>query len=64
MLWTDIYQIAEELEDKYPDADVINIRFTDLRKGVITLEGFSDEADNSNEKILESIQAAWIEERK
>ena len=27
------------------------------------LEGFSDDADKTNEKILEAIQMLWIEER-
>ena len=28
--WTDTYDIAIELEDAHPDADVANLRFTDL----------------------------------
>ncbi|MBT4921998.1 MAG: Fe-S cluster assembly protein IscX [Rickettsiales bacterium] len=63
MKWTDIYRIAEDLEDKHPGVDNINLRFTDLHKWVMELEDFNDEPDASNEKILEAIQAAWIEER-
>jgi len=63
MIWTDIYDIAIALEDLYPEVDNINLRFTDLHKWVMNLEGFSGDADKSNEKILEAIQAAWIEER-
>ena len=63
MKWTDIYDIAIALEENYADVDIINIRFTDLQKWVLSLDGFKDEANKCNEKILEAIQSAWIEER-
>jgi len=62
MKWTDIQHIAEELNDKFPDIDPKTIRFTDLHRWVMALEGFDDDANRSGEKILEAIQAAWIEE--
>ena len=61
--WTDVHDIAIELEDAHPDVDVVNLRFTDLWKWVQDLPDFSDDPNRSNEKILEAIQAAWIEER-
>lgn len=64
MKWTDITLIAEELYDKYPDIDPLTVRFTDLHKWVCGLEGFNDDPNRSNEKILEGIQMAWIEEAK
>lgn len=63
MRWTDIHEIAIELEERHPDADVVNLRFTDLWKWVQELPGFADDPQKSNEKILEAIQAAWLEER-
>ncbi len=63
MKWTDIHRIAEALEDKYPEVDNINLRFTDLHKWITTLPDFKDDPNKSNEKILEAIQAAWIDER-
>jgi FeS assembly protein IscX len=63
MRWTDIHDIAIELEERHPDADVVNLRFTDLWKWVQELPGFADDPSKSNEKILEAIQAAWLEER-
>jgi FeS assembly protein IscX len=63
MKWTDIYDIAIELEEKYPSQDNINLRFTDLHKWITSLPEFNDDPNKSNEKILESIQAAWIDER-
>ncbi|QYY32631.1 MULTISPECIES: Fe-S cluster assembly protein IscX [Cupriavidus] len=62
MKWTDTYDIAAALYDKFPDVDPVTIRFTDLRKWVLELDGFSDLPERSGEKILEAIQAAWIEE--
>jgi len=61
--WTDIADIAIALEEAHPDADIVNLRFTDLWKWVQVLPGFSDDPARSNEKILEAIQAAWLAER-
>ena len=61
--WTDVHDIAIELEDAHPDVDVVNLRFIDLWKWVRDLPDFGDDPNKSNEKILEAIQAAWIEER-
>jgi FeS assembly protein IscX len=61
--WTDIQDIAIELEDAHPDADVVNMRFTDLWKWVQALPDFDDDPQKSNEKILEAIQMAWLDER-
>ena len=63
MKWTNIYDIAIALEENFPDKDNINLRFTDLHSWVCGLEEFNDDPNKSNEKILEAIQTAWIEER-
>ncbi len=63
MRWVDVYDVAMALEDAHPDADNINLRFTDLRQWVIDLPEFSDDPNGCNEKILEAIQMAWIDER-
>jgi FeS assembly protein IscX len=62
MKWTDITRIAEELNDKYPDVDPTTVRFVDLHNWVVGLEDFDDDHKRGGEKILEAIQAAWIEE--
>ncbi len=61
--WTDVYDIAMDLEDTHPDVDIVTIRFTDLWTMVTKLENFADDPQNSSEKVLEAIQAAWLEER-
>lgn len=62
MRWTDITDIAIELCDTHPDQDPLAVNFVDLRNWVLALPGFSDDPDRCGEKILEAIQAAWIEE--
>ena len=61
--WTDVREIAILLAETHPDVDVVNLRFTDLWKWVQALPGFADDPNKSNEKILEAIQMAWLEER-
>ncbi len=62
MKWTDVHQIAEALYDSRPDTDPQYVRFTDLHQWVTQLDGFSDDPNRSNEKILEAIQMAWMDE--
>lgn len=63
MKWKDVYDIAIALEDAHPDKDNVNLRFTDLHAWILALEDFDDSPEASNEKILEAIQLAWIDER-
>ncbi|MFI4983567.1 MAG: Fe-S cluster assembly protein IscX [Rickettsiales bacterium] len=63
MRWTDVIDIAIALEEKYPDIDIVNLRFTDLQAWVLGLDGFNDDPKRCNEKILEAIQSTWIDER-
>ena len=63
MQWTDSRNIAIALEEAHPEADNVNLRFTDLRDWVLALPGFTGAPDGCNEKILEAIQMLWIEER-
>jgi FeS assembly protein IscX len=60
--WTDSESIGIELYEKYPDLDPLKVRFTDLHKMVVELEGFVDDPHASNESKLEAIQMAWYEE--
>ena len=62
LTWTSIEDLAIALADKHPDTDPLTVRFTDLHKWVMALEGFNDDPKNSNEKKLEAIQMAWHEE--
>ena len=60
--WTDAEEIGIQLQEKYPDQDPLQVRFTDLRQRVLDLPGFGGDPAKSNEGILEAIQMAWYEE--
>ncbi len=60
--WTDTFDIAIELEAIHTDVDPQYLRFTDLHEWICALEKFDDDPQHSNERILEAIQMAWIEE--
>jgi len=62
MKWTDTQEIAIALYEKFPEKDPKTLRFTDLHKWVMELEGFDDDPNRSGEKILEAIQLAWMDE--
>lgn len=62
MDWLDVYEIALELSDKFPNVDPQWISFPDLHDKVCKLENFIGEPKKSSEKILEAIQMHWIEE--
>lgn len=61
--WLDVHRIGEELFDAHPDLDPMSVRFPELRRMVEALEGFQPRPGHPvNERILEAIQMAWLEE--
>jgi FeS assembly protein IscX len=62
MKWIDVQDIAIALSEKYPAVDPKTVRFVDLHNYVVDLEGFDDDHSRGGEKVLEAIQAAWIDE--
>ena len=63
MKWTDINDIAIELDEDHPGVDPTRINFVDLMNWVKALPDFDDDPTRCGEKILEAIQQAWIDER-
>lgn len=62
--WLDVQRIAEELADAHPDVDPVSVNFVELRNLVRSLDGFEEQPGHPvNERILETIQQLWIEER-
>lgn len=61
--WTDVLDIAIELDETHPDVDPLAVNFVDLMNWVMALPDFDDNKEHCGEKILEAIQAAWIDER-
>ncbi|OGL06188.1 MAG: Fe-S assembly protein IscX [Candidatus Rokubacteria bacterium RIFCSPLOWO2_02_FULL_71_18] len=64
MGWRDTEDIAIALSERHPDLDPLAVRFTDLHRFVTELPGFTDDPKASNEKILEAIQMAWLDEHR
>ncbi|MCP4093563.1 MAG: Fe-S cluster assembly protein IscX [Planctomycetes bacterium] len=62
LTWTSIEDIAIELFEAEPQLDPLTLRFTALIDKVMALPGFEGERGKCNEKILEAIQMAWLEE--
>ena len=62
MKWIDTREIAIALGEAHPDIDPATVRFTDLYRWVLELPQFDDDPKHSGEKILEAIQADWIDE--
>ncbi|WP_419536460.1 Fe-S cluster assembly protein IscX [Endozoicomonas sp.] len=60
--WSDVYDIAIELYEAYPDVDPKYVNFVDLRSWILALDSFEDDPERCGEKVLEAIQMAWIEE--
>ena len=64
MTWHDSREIGELLFEQFDTLNPLTVRFTDLHKHVLNLEGFEGKPNESNEKLLEAIQMAWYEEWK
>jgi FeS assembly protein IscX len=62
MKWIDVRDIAIALTEKHPDVDPRTVRFVDLHNYVVDLPDFDDDHSRGGEKVLEAIQAAWIDE--
>ena len=62
MQWADITDIAIELSEAHPDIDPLTLNFVDLRQWVLNLPNFEGDPDHCGEKLLEAIQATWIDE--
>lgn len=62
MKWRDVREIAIELAERHAGVKPLSVRFTDLHRWVCELPGFDDDPQTSNEKVLEAIQMAWLDE--
>ena len=60
--WSDVHEIGYRLATTHPDVDPLSVRFTDLHAWVCALDEFVGDPQASNEKILEAIQMAWLDE--
>lgn len=62
--WLDVDDLGELLAERHRDVDPWSVSFTRLKQLVVALPEFKEEPGHPcNERILEEIQRAWIEER-
>ena len=62
--WLAVDRLAEALVDAHPEIDPVTVSFPKLKALVAALPGFREEPGHPcNERILEAIQQAWIDER-
>jgi FeS assembly protein IscX len=62
--WLEVEEIAALLAERHPELDPLRVNFVELKKLVQSLPGFAEEPGHPcNEKILETVQAKWIEEK-
>jgi FeS assembly protein IscX len=62
LTWTDTRDVAIALCEAHPEVKPLTLRFTDLHRMVCALPGFVGDPEASNEKTLEAIQMAWLDE--
>ena len=60
--WQDAEDIAIRLVETHPESDPLTVRFTEMHAWIVGLPDFKDDPKKSNEKLLEAIQMAWLEE--
>ena len=60
--WSDTIDIAIALEEKFPNEDNINLRFTDLHKWIVDLDEFVDNigGDEDEKNNTYSIKAPSV----
>lgn len=61
--WQDVEELARDLAELYPNKDPLRLSTKDVQTLVVAMPTFGDEPDAATESILESIQAAWYEDR-
>ena len=59
--WTDVHEIALFLATSKPEADPRYVNFVELHHWVRSLDDFDDVSAHCGERVLEAIQAAWID---
>jgi FeS assembly protein IscX len=62
--WSDVDEIAYQLNERFSGVDPLSVRFTDLHRWVTELEEFDDDPAVSTEGVLEAVQTAWAEYHK
>ena len=57
--WSDVDDLAEELEKRYPETDLSVLEYDELQKLVAGIDGFDDETAPDDD-TMEAVINAWI----
>jgi FeS assembly protein IscX len=60
--WIDSQEIALALIEQHPEVNPSALHFPELMLWILALEDFDDDPKHCGEKVLEAVQAAWIDE--
>lgn len=63
MHWSDIEELAEELEETYSDEEIPEHNLADLKEMVLSLDDFEDHEVEVSEVRLKQIMEHWLELR-
>jgi FeS assembly protein IscX len=63
LTWNDPEEIAWILLERHPQQDPLRLSFPKLQKLILEIPEFCGSPEGANERILESIQMAWLEEK-
>lgn len=59
MNWADIEEVAEQLDQTYPDVDPRDLILSQLQKMVLELPDFHEKAQAPDQEFLTRIQKEW-----
>ena len=59
MKWSDIDNLAQELEKRYPETDLSVLEYDELKKLVASIDDFDDQSAPADED-MEAVINAWI----
>lgn len=62
LTWDNAEEIGVLLSQAHPEVAPLNLQFPDLRRYVVELAEFKDDATPADDSKLKAIQAAWHEE--
>jgi len=62
LTWDDHYAIGHLLSKHFPDVDWEKVSLNDILRWSLSLPGFIDEAELTNDEILMAIYQDWYEE--
>ena len=64
MNWSEIEEIAQLLEENYPDEDISDLKLSYLEEMIRAMPEFEDVGTETTRQVLEDIMDTWLEIRR